>query len=284
MKTQATEQETLLNRTGIMTNPELSAELIQGAKEGEPSPEGDSADIATNRAEYLEEATPIGSKPLPVADGEITGFDAEEGATDGQTQSLPLLLDKLGERLAFERQGTRLYEGLIQKCELIGNADGGPSVADLRHIHDEEMEHFKMLQRVITDIGGDATVQTPSADVSGVLGQGILQIVSDPRTTMAQTLQAMLNAELADNDGWQMLITLATTLGHDGLEADFEEALDSEQEHLEKVRGWLETLTLNEAQVIAPGEDDTESERGERPSRSGSGKKKSSSSRKKKKK
>src|SRR5581483_11032856 len=144
-----------------------------------------------------------------------------EGATDAG-QALSLLLDKLGERLAFERQGTRLYEGVIQKCELIGDSEGGPSVADLRHIHDEEMEHFKMLQRVITEMGGDATVQTPSADIVGVLAHG--------------TLQAMLNAELADNDGWQMLITLATSLGRDDLEEDFEKALESEQEHLENVR------------------------------------------------
>ncbi len=283
MKTQATEQEMLLNRTGIMTNPELSAELIQGAKEAEPSPDGDLDDIAAKRAEYVEEALPIGSKPMPVAEGDITGAaDAEaEGATDAG-QALSLLLDKLGERLAFERQGTRLYEGVIQKCELIGDSEGGPSVADLRHIHDEEMEHFKMLQRVITEMGGDATVQTPSADIVGVLSHGILQVVSDPRTTMAQTLQAMLNAELADNDGWQMLITLATSLGRDDLEEDFEKALESEQEHLENVRGWLETLTLSEAQALPAAEDDAASERREHESRSA--KKKSSSSRKKKKK
>ncbi|HEY1371311.1 MAG TPA: ferritin-like domain-containing protein [Candidatus Binatia bacterium] len=285
MKTQATEHETLLNRTGIMTNPELSAELIQGAKEAEPSSDGDVDDIAAKRAEYLEQALPIGSKPLPVADDEITGIDEEgEGAVEA-AQSLPVLLDKLGERLAFERQGTRLYEALIQKCELIGEIDGGPSVADLRHIHEEEMEHFKMLQRVITETGGDATVQTPSADIIGVLSHGILQVVSDPRTTLAQSLQGMLNAELADNDGWQMLITLATSLGRDDLEDDFEKALDSEQEHLENVRAWLETLTLGEAQMMGVVEESiVEYEAVERVSPSGSGKKKPASSKKKKKK
>jgi hypothetical protein len=96
----------------------------------------------------------------------------------------------------------------------------------------------------------------------------------------------MLNAELADNDGWQMLITLATSLGRDDLEEDFEKALDSEQEHLENVRAWLETLTLSEAQMIGVvvEEEIVEYESAERASRSGSGKKKSSSSRKKKKK
>src|SRR4051812_43753411 len=98
MKTESSVQE-LFNRTGIMTHAELSAELIQGAKEAAPSSEGDLSDLAANRAEYLEEALPIGSKPVPVADREITGDGetASEGTADGQ-RVLPLLLDKLGER------------------------------------------------------------------------------------------------------------------------------------------------------------------------------------------
>src|SRR5262249_44862239 len=185
------------------------------------------------------------------------------------------------ERLAFERQGTRLYEALIRKCEQFGETYGGPSLAHLGRIHDEEMEHFKMLQRVITEMGGDATVPTPSADIAGVLSQGILQVVSDPRPTMAQTLQAMLNAELADNDGWQMLITLAAILGRDDLEEEFERALDAEQEHLENVRGWLQTMMLNEADAMYG--DGGEPEREERQTKSRSGKSKSASANRKRK-
>jgi bacterioferritin (cytochrome b1) len=251
MKTELTKQELLINRTGIMTHAELAAELIQGAKEAEPSSEGDLSELAENRAEYLEQAPPIGSKPMPVADEETMNEREEGGALE--PQALPLLLDKLGERLAFERQGTRLYEAVLQKCELLGEQDVGPTLAELRHIHEQEMEHFKLLQRVITDMGGDATVQTPSADIAGVLSLGILQVVSDPRTTMAQTLQAMLTAELADNDGWEMLITLANGLGASDYQNQFEQALESEREHLDNVRAWLEEMTLKEASLM-PGD------------------------------
>jgi len=281
MKTEFTDQELLVNRTGIMTHAELAAELIQGAKESEPSSKGDLSEIAANRAEYLEEALPIGSKPIRVADQETTNEQAEEGAASA-SQALPLLLDKLGERLAFERQGTRLYEAVLQKCELLGEQDGGPTLAELRHIHEEEMEHFKLLQRVITGMGGDATVQTPSADIAGVLSLGILQVVSDPRTTMAQTLQAILAAELADNDGWEMLITLANGLGANDHQQEFEQALDSEREHLDNVRAWLEEMTLKEASVMPDGGDIEEADGGERKSRRG--KKKSSSTGRKRKK
>jgi hypothetical protein len=237
------EAELFLNRTGIMTSPALSAELIQGAKNTNPSSDGNGKQIAAHRAEYLKEGLPIGSPPVIVTSENLGD---EELAADADRMSV--LLDKLGERLAFERQGTRLYEAFLQKLEQAPLANGGgPSSEDLRHICEEELEHFKLLQKAIANIGGDATVLTPSADVVGVLSYGILQVVSDPRTTIPQTLQAVLSAELADNDGWQMLKELAGKLGFSGLETQCEKAFQEEQEHLENVRGWLSELTLTEA-------------------------------------
>jgi hypothetical protein len=239
------EQEMLINRTGVMTNPELSAELIQGAKETIPSSEGNGEQIAASRAEYLSEALPVGSPPLPTRIG-------EEGVEESEPlEGLPVLLDKLGERLAFERQGTRLYEAFLHKCESMEIADeGGPTVEELQHICEEELQHFKLLQKAITRLGGDATVMTPSADVSAVLSHGVVQVVSDPRTTIAHTLQAMLNAELADNEGWQMLEELAAELGQTDLEEQCRKAFEQEQEHLEKVRGWLAAATLDAATLM----------------------------------
>ena len=86
----------------------------------------------------------------------------------------------------------------------------------------------------------------PSADVAGVLSHGVMQVVSDPRTTIPQTLQAMLTAELVDNDGWQMLQDLAAELGQDDLEEQCRRAYEEEQEHLEKVRDWLTSMTMDE--------------------------------------
>ena len=59
-------QEILGNRTGIMTNPELSIEMIEGAKQTSPSSQGDAAELAAVKAEYIEEAVPIGSAPVMV--------------------------------------------------------------------------------------------------------------------------------------------------------------------------------------------------------------------------
>jgi rubrerythrin len=159
----------------------------------------------------------------------------------------------------------------------------GPSPDDLRHICDEEVEHFKLLQHAITELGGDPTVQTPSADVAGVLSHGVIQIVSDPRSSIAQTLQAMLTAELADNDGWEMLGEVAGETGYDELAKKCEKAFAEEQEHLENVRGWLTELTLTEVagdgsfaeeagvakERKASGQDSKRSKRGKRSQKRG---------------
>jgi rubrerythrin len=230
------------NRTGIMVNPELSAQLILGA-EAATATAGDAAAKVTDRASYLTEASAIGSLPALVAG---------EGEANAP---ISILLDKLGERLAFERQGTRLYQTFLQKLEALGDAaSAGPSSEELRHICDEELQHFRLLQKTITELGGDATVQTPSADVVGVLSQGMVQVVSDPRTTISQSLQALLTAELADNDGWEMLGALAGELGNSDLVEKCETAFAQEQEHLDSVRAWLTEMTANEAANASNGD------------------------------
>ena len=161
-------EDVLCNRTGIMTHPALSAELIEGAKKTTPSSEAAGEQMAASRAEYLNEALPIGSPPLmnDVIQNEPSA--TEQPALD--SEGLVVLLDKLGERPAFERQGTRLYQVFLQKFEALPEDDElGPTAEDIRHICDEELEHFTKLQKAITRLGGDATVQTPSADIAGVL-------------------------------------------------------------------------------------------------------------------
>jgi len=277
--------ELLCNRTGIMNNPELSAELIDGAKNTVPTSQGNGEQIALSRADYMNDALPIGSPPLSCIEvSEVEQGGEELLAVD--SAGMVVLLDKLGERLAFERQGTRLYEAFLQKFETLAEEDEvGPTSEEIQHICEEELEHFKLLQKAIVELGGDATVQSPSADVAGVLSQGVLQIVSDPRTTIPQTLQAMLNAELADNDGWELLRQVAAEVGEKNLEKQCRKAFEEEQEHLEKVRGWLLDMTIEAAGAADDadvGEEQPIEE--DRPRKKTSHKKTSSSKRSKRKK
>ena len=220
------------NRSGIQTNPEHAREQMEGALAAGPDPEGGPELAHAERAVYINEGFPVGSLPsLPVA---------AEGTADEETTGMAVFLDKLSERLAFERMGTRLYDALINKCETLGEeTSSGPTLADLQEIRDEEHRHFLLLNDAVTGLGGDPTVESPCADVAAVASMGIMQVVVDPRTTVTQCLNAMLTAELTDNAGWEMLIDLAEELGHSDLAEQFTQALENEQRHLLNVQSWL---------------------------------------------
>ncbi len=166
---------------------------------------------------------------------------------------MSLLFDKLGERIAFERTGTRLYDALITKYLALSNSQesgaapaGEAMLETLRKIRADELGHFQMLSECVTALGGDLTAQTPCADVTATASMGLMQVITDPRTTLAQSLGAILTAELTDNAGWELLSELATHVGQTELAGRFTEALATEEEHLETVRTWLQSLLMND--------------------------------------
>jgi len=226
------------NRTGVQMSPSDLKEMLQDiADSGSPaSGNGDGAGIAAVRTTYIAEAEPVGSMPPPTS---VKGA-AKTAAKKLIGKAPEVFLDKLGERLAFERSGVRLYEALLTKCQATPEKLPGMSTDQLMHFRDEEAKHFKLVADCIERLGADPTAQTPAADLTGVESMGIMQVLDDPRTTVAQSLHALLIAELADNAGWELLIQLAQELGHDDMAASFEEALEHEGEHLAHVRQWVE--------------------------------------------
>jgi rubrerythrin len=236
----------LSNRTGIAASPEEAAAQAQGALEGPVTP-GEPGILLT-RSEYEAAARPVGTMPPPV--------EASEAAED-EAEIPQLLLDKLSERCGFERSGVRLYEGLIGKLRVRGSFQGGPTEEQLQHILDEELAHFQLVSTVITRLGGDPTAMSPCANVSAVASMGLVQVMSDPRTTLAQGLHAVLVAELVDNDGWRMLIDICRNAGQEDLVASFEKAAESEDEHLDSVRAWLDAhaeLVADDPEADAHGD------------------------------
>lgn len=224
-----------VNRTGMALSPKHAKELVEGARHTKPSMAGDEKGIATVRAAYARDAEPIGSIPPPATPKGMAKTAMK--ALTGEHASV--LLDKMGARLAFERTGTRLYEVLIGKIETLGGFDGGPSIDRLTQILREEQQHFELLEHAMESMGGDPTAVTPSADVEATLSSGVPKVLTDARTDVHQSLEAILLAELADNDGWSMLRDLARSMGQDELARDFDKALKEEEEHLRDVRAWV---------------------------------------------
>lgn len=233
-----------MNRTGIEMSPDLAREAMEGAAMT-PSSRGDASTLKAVRKEYAKEAGRLGSVPMP------TSFKgALMSAKDKVMGNKPeVFIDKLGERLAFERSGVRLYDLFLTKCESM--PVGGLPIDDVRHIKEEEYQHFKLVEEVIKSIGGDPTAVTPAANVAGVNAMGLVKTLSDPRTSIAQGLDALLTAELVDNAAWETLIELAAGLGMNDTAKQFTQALREENEHLEKVKSWHQKAVLAESGAAA---------------------------------
>jgi rubrerythrin len=232
-----------MNRTGIDMSPIDIEELLSGVNAARPSSEGDESTLASYRAHYLKEAEPIGTVPVP---GSFKGA-AKTGMQKLMGRKPEVLIDKLGARLAFERTGTRLYDALLGKCLIRSDEADGLPVEQLREFRDEEARHFALVWDAMKTLGADPTAQTPGADVNAVASSGLMQIITDPRASVAQSLHAIHIAELADHDGWALLITLAEEFGQADMAASFKRALAEEDRHLKTIRELMEKTCLSEA-------------------------------------
>jgi len=217
--------------TGVQMSPKDTKSLLEAVEQILPDVPGDSKAIKAERIVRNEEADRIGSVPVPgSAKGMLkTTFDMAMG------KSPEILIDKLGERLAFERSGVRLYDAMIAKAKALEGSDSD-LIQVLKHIRDEEFEHMNLVREAIETLGADPTAITPCADVAGVKSMGVMQVLTDPRTNVAQGIGALLTIELEDNAAWELLIELAEAGGHPNIAKSFHKAKEQEDDHLVKIK------------------------------------------------
>ncbi|MFL6660804.1 MAG: ferritin Dps family protein [Rhizobacter sp.] len=234
------------NRTGIQMSPVDSARMKAGADET-PMDGADPQDYVRVRQGYIDDKG-LGTVPPP---GTLKGV-ASSGVEMLTGKRPQTLVDKLGERLAFERGGVRLYDSLLAKCE--GSPDSVPdeAIRQLRRFRDEEVQHLRLVITAIESLGADPTAQTPCADLVGVESMGLVQAMNDPRTNVLQSLHVMLDAEVLDNAAWDMLVELARATGHDDLADGFAIAVQQEADHLIHLRALVSRLTLADAHAGSP--------------------------------
>jgi bacterioferritin (cytochrome b1) len=242
------------NRTGMQMSP-LHGEMMRksardaaltadATSDGAEQPEATL--IAETRREYINEADALGSVPPP---GTVTGA-LKSGAGMITGKRLQVLIDKVAERMAFERGGTRLYDAALVK--VLALARGTPvTVERMKQIRDQEAAHAELLRQALVDLGADPTAQTPGADLVGVQAMGLMQSVADPRTSLPQTLSSLLAAELIDVTSWEMLSRLARSLGNDTLAERFDQALEQETQHLSTIAGWYEGLLNADTKLLS---------------------------------
>lgn len=239
------------NKTGIDMSPIDSKEMLEASEKFFIKPE---ASVAYQIDQFFREGiAPLGSVPLP---GTVKGV-LKSALKMASGRHPEVLINKLGERLAFERTGVRIYEHLITKC-----VNSTPNqmteiripVERLTEFRNQESQHFHLLIKSIKSLGADPTAQTPDADAAGITSAGFIKVIADPRTSVSQSLQAMLAVELADNAAWELLIRLAEDMGLSEMATDFRQALHQENTHLVQVKEWYEQSIRSQAGVsVSPG-------------------------------
>jgi len=234
-----TPTSTGMNRTGIQMSPIQAGRLLEITEERPSRPGEELTELVQARESFYRESSPVGTVPPA---GSMKGMATTVLETI-KGHKPTVLIDKLGERLAFERTGVRLYEAVLTKLDALGSWDGGPTREQLMQIRDEELQHFQMLKETIEGLGADPTAMTPSADITAVEGSGPLMVISDPRTTLSQALHSLLIIEAADLEGWNLLIELADQIGQSDMADRFRAAEQTEQRHAMLVRQWL-TLSV----------------------------------------
>lgn len=235
----------LRNHTGLQMSPRHAQQMLDAQRDFRPATTDPGAADAL-RTDYYAEAEPLGTIPAP---GTARGM-AKAGMQVLSGKRPQLLIDKLGERLAFERAGTRLYDAMIRKCtstmQVQTPAFSAP-IDELRRIRDEEARHADLLVQAIEMLGGDPTAQTPGAALVGVEGMGLMQVINDPRTSPTQSLHALLTAELSDDAGWELLIEVAEHCQQTELAHRFQAARSEELRHADDVRRWHTQAVLSDA-------------------------------------
>lgn len=257
-----------VNRTGAAVSPDRTQAMLDATNQLTTPQRIDTSASDAQHIVYISESEALGSIPPPPS---VQGM-LKSGIATLMGSNPSIFMDKIGERIAFERGGVRLYDALITKYQAIFQTEGdvlqsaSPGAAGsapeqtssallpaetsfetLERIRSEELAHFRLLCEIMEQLGGDPTAQTPCADVIATASMGLIQVVTDPRTTLAQSLSAMLTAELTDNAGWELLIELADDAGEDELSSRFKAALSEEQAHLVSIRHWLRLLVLEGA-------------------------------------
>lgn len=240
------------NRTGIKASP-LDGRALERIAPDNPSPLPEALGATTLRENFTRQADRLGSVP-PVATAK--GI-AETALQALQGHRLAAFVDKLGERLAFERSGVRAYEAVLVKVDALGAWQGGPTRELVQEQCNQELQHFQMLKLMLEHLGADPTALTPSADVAAVEASGVFKVLVDPRTSLSQALHALLVLEDVDADGWDLLVEIAEDTGQKKLASQFRNALATEEVHKERVREWLGNAAVADVQRNGDGQQRT---------------------------
>lgn len=156
------------------------------------------------------------------------------------------VIDFLTERLVFERNGVKLYDAILAKMEASGDENIARMLDQMREHRDQEKEHEEWLEEQIRTLGGDVNASSDMADLVTRESKGIEDVILDGDNDISHLFHALLTAELADNAGWDLLVSLADEASDHAAKRQFKKRLHEEEDHLIFVRRAVERFARRE--------------------------------------
>lgn len=155
------------------------------------------------------------------------------------------VIDVLNERLAFERAGVKLYDRILEVMRTSGDENVNRMLDEMQEHRNEEKEHEEWLEEQIRGLGGDAHAKTEHSELVERESVGIEQVVmSDAR--LPHLFHALLAAELVDNAGWDLLVSLADEASDHEARREFRKRMHEEMDHLLLVRKAVQKFSVQE--------------------------------------
>ena len=148
------------NRTGQQTSPRLSKEMNDVVQPVEAEA-ADASVLLEARLQFIRAADTLGSVPPPAT---VKGM-MKTGAKMITGSRPQAFIDKLAERLAYERGGTRLYDSVIAKFVAHQDELDGVTLQEFVEIRQDEANHAALIRTCLGQLGADPTAQTPGADL-----------------------------------------------------------------------------------------------------------------------
>jgi len=155
------------------------------------------------------------------------------------------VIDLLNERLTFERAGVKLYDRILDVMRQSGDQNVNRMLEEMQEHRDEEKEHEEWLEDQIRTLGGDAHAETEHSELVERESKGIEEVVmSDAK--LPHLFHALLAAELVDNAGWDLLVSLADEAGDREARREFRKRLHQEADHLLLVRKAVQKFSMQD--------------------------------------
>ncbi|HKY61821.1 MAG TPA: hypothetical protein VJR29_00230 [bacterium] len=157
---------------------------------------------------------------------------------DPLTKGDRILLNKIGQQMAFEQSNFRLWETFHGKALLL-KALGEMELEEIEVLRAQKRDHLRLLKLAASDVGAGSHPMAPTVEVATISSMGLAPALDDPRIDFEQCLQLMLVAELVNNEAWRALGDLAEIAGDDEWAERFQQAAAEAEEHLACVRTWI---------------------------------------------